>query len=188
MRGSPSGFVPAMARSSVRQKVMNIEGDSMMNFKSAISSLLVGLCLMTIPAFAQHGSVGQTKASEKEAIQKEILRLEEEGRQKALKGDSNWDELIAEGAYMIAYDGSIIIYQKGQNLPSLPLKSFKMSEMIVRVYGEVAVVTGLAEIESETPQKQPFSFKMRFLNIWKQVDNGWKIVVSERTGVKPPPK
>lgn len=159
-----------------------------MNFRSMILSSLVCLCLVTTNAFAQDKSNGQANPNQEEAIRKEVLRLEEAGRQKALKGENNWDDLIAEGAYMIAYDGSIIIYQKGQNLPSLPLKSFKMSDMIARVYGEAVIVTGLAEIESETPQKQPFSFKMRFLNVWKQAGDGWKIVVSERTGVKPPPK
>ena len=104
-----------------------------------------------------------------------------------MKGDNDWDDMIAEGAYMIAYDGSIINYQKGLRLPSLTMKSFNMSEMIARVYGDVAVVTGLAEVESETPEKKPFSFKMRFLNVWKKSGDGWKIVVSERTGVRPPP-
>jgi hypothetical protein len=121
-------------------------------------------------------------------MEKEILWLEEVGRQKVLKGDNNWDDLIAEGAYMIAYDGSVMLYRKGQQLSSLPVKSFKMSEMIVRVYGEAAVVTGLAEVESETAEKKPFSFQTRFLNVWKQSGDTWKIVVSERTGVRPPAK
>ena len=137
---------------------------------------------------AQNNASGRASADKTEGLQNEILRLEEAGRQKALKGDNQWDDLMADGAYLIAYDGTIIVYQKGQSLPSLPLKSFKLSEMIVRVYGEAAVVTGLAEVESETPQKQPFSFKMRFLNVWKKAGDGWKIVVSERTGVRPPPK
>lgn len=159
-----------------------------MKMRSMISSLLVCLCLGSIPAFSLNNSDDRANVGKAEAIEKEILRLEEAGRQKALKGEGNWDDLIAEGAYMIAYDGTVIIYQKGQSLPSLPLKSFKMSDMIVRVYGESAVATGLAEVESETPQKQPFSFKMRFLNVWKKFGDGWKIVVSERTGVKQPPK
>ncbi|HEX8137173.1 MAG TPA: nuclear transport factor 2 family protein [Pyrinomonadaceae bacterium] len=159
-----------------------------MKARELIPRLLLCLCLAQIAAFARDSSKGRVAEDKTEAIEKEILRLEEVGRQKALKGDSEWDELIAEGAYMIAYDGSVILYHKGQSLPSLPLKSFKMSEMIVRVYGEAAVVTGLAEIESETAQHQPFSFKMRFLNVWRKSGDGWKIVVSERTGVKPPPK
>jgi hypothetical protein len=160
----------------------------MVDFRRTIASLLVCLCIIPITAFARNDSNGRTNAAEEESIRKEVLRLEEVGRQKALTGEGNWDDLIAEDAYMIAFDGSVIIYRKGQSLPSLPLKSFKMSDMVARAYGEVVVVTGLAEVESETPQKQPFSFKMRFLNVWKRVDGGWKIVVSERTGVKPPAK
>ena len=158
-----------------------------MKVKGMKLSLLVCLCLMPITAFAQNNVIGQVNADKVEVIEKEILHLEELGRQKVLKGDNNWDDLIAEGAYMIAFDGSVILYQKGRQIPSLPVKSFKMSEMIARVYGEVVVVTGLADVEGETAQKQPFSFKMRFLNVWKKFSDGWKIVVSERTGVKQPP-
>ena len=157
----------------------------MMIFK-LILSVAIGLHLTTT-AFAHDYSNLQVNADNTQAMEKEVLRLEEVGRQKVLKGDNDWDDLIAEGAYMIAYDGSIINYQKGLRLPSLPMKSFKMSEMIARVYGDVAVVTGLAEVESETAEKKPFSFQMRFLNVWKKSGDGWKIVVSERTGVRPPP-
>ena len=161
----------------------------MRNTNSWILSLLVCFCLGSLTAVAQNNLQGQANADKAEAIQKEILRLEEVGRQKVLKGDSNWDDLIAEGAYMIAYDGTVIVYQKGQTLLSLPVKSFEMSEMIVRVYGgEAAIVTGLAAVASETAEKKPFSFQMRFLNVWKKSGDGWQIVVSERTGVRPPTK
>ena len=156
-----------------------------MNFKP-ILSMAIGLCVTAATAFAHNLNLRASDDST-EAIEKEILRLEELGRLKALKGDNEWDDLIAEGAYMIAYDGSIINYQKGQRFPPLPMKSLNMSEMIARVYGDVAVVTGLAEVEGETAEKKPFSFKMRFLNVWKKSGDGWKIVVSERTGVRPPP-
>lgn len=157
--------------------------------KSLRLSLLICLSLMPFTAISRHASNERAGADRAEVIEKEILRLEELGRLKALKGESNWDDLIAEGAYMIAYDGTTIIYQKGLNLPSIPLKSFKLSEMIVRVYSpEVAVVTGLAEVGAETAEKKAFSFQMRFLNVWKKVGGDWKIVVSERTGVKPPAK
>jgi hypothetical protein len=157
-----------------------------MNFK-VILSMAIGLCLTTTTAFAHDYSNRRANDNSTEAIEKKILRLEEVGRLKALKGDNEWDDLIADGAYMIAYDGSIINYQKGQRFPPLPMKSFNMSEMIARVYGDVAVVTGLAEVAGETAEKKPFSFKMRFLNVWKKSGDGWKIVVSERTGVRPPP-
>jgi len=60
---------------------------------------------------------------------------------------------------------------------------------LVRVYGgEAVVVTGLAEVETKTAEKKPFTFQMRFLNVWKKTGDSWKIVVSERTGVRPPAK
>jgi hypothetical protein len=120
-----------------------------------------------------------------DAIEKEILRLEELGRQKVLKGETNWDELIEDQAYMTAFDGSVIRYQKGQELPALPVKSFELSDLIVRVYGEVAVVTGLADFEGETPQKVTIKVQQRYLNIWKKSGNGWKIAVSQTTPVRP---
>jgi hypothetical protein len=159
-----------------------------MNFKAVILSVVIGLCLAPMTAFAQNNSNGRADADSKQAIEKEILRLEEFGREKILKGDNNWDDLIAEGAYMIGYDGSITVYQKGLQFPPLPVRSFEMSEMIVRVYGDAAVVTGLAEVGGETAEKKPFSFKMRFLNVWKKSGGSWKIVVSERTGVRPAAK
>ena len=152
-----------------------------MTQKISKPGLIVCLCLLSLIAFSQNAANSTRKTN---AAQKEILRLEDLGRQKALKGDSVWDDLIAENAYMIAYDGTIIVYKKGQNLPSLPLRSFVLSEMIVRVYGEEAVVTGLATVGAETPDKKPHSFQMRFLNVWKKFHGDWKIVVSERTGVK----
>ncbi len=160
-----------------------------MNFKDVILSVVIGLCLTPIGTFAHHSSSLQANANKKQAIEKEILRLEEVGRQKILKGDNNWDDLIAEGAYMIGFDGSIGVYKKKLQFPPMTIKSFEMSEMIARVYDDAVVVTGLAEVETVTltAEKKPFFFKMRFLNVWKKSEGNWKIVVSERTGVRPTP-
>lgn len=142
-------------------------------------------CLLILIAFA---SPVLPRIDDKKNLEEEILRLEEAGRQKILKGDNNWDDLIAEDAYMIAFDGSIIIYKKGIQFPSPAVKEFKLTEMIARSFGEAVVVTGLAEVMGETAEQKPFSFKMRFINVWKQSGGTWKIVVSERTVVKPLPK
>lgn len=147
-------------------------------------SVVFCLCLVPLVAFSQNNSDGRGNTKKTEAIRNEILHLEDVGRQKALRGDSVWDDLMAENAYMIAYNGTILVYKKSQSLPSLPLKSFVLSEMIVRVYGDEVVVTGLATVGAETPDKKPYSFQMRFLNVWKKFPGGWKIIVSEKTGVK----
>jgi ketosteroid isomerase-like protein len=94
---------------------------------------------------------------------------------------------MAGGAYMIGWTGDVTIYEEGQALPGLPMKSFILSDLIARVYCDVVVVTGLAEAEGETPDKKPFSYKSRYLNVWKRLPHGWRIVVTENTVVKPPP-
>lgn len=152
-----------------------------MIFKGMIPALLVCLLLLPHTALAQR----RGHADKALAVRKEILRLEELGRRKALAGDSNWDDLMQDGAYLIQGDGTVMIYHSGQNLSSMSLTSFKLSELIVRVYGQTAVATGLSEVASETPDKKPFSFRMRYLNVWKKTADGWKVVVAERTMVRP---
>jgi len=159
-----------------------------MKFRVILLSLITGLFLVQAMAYSIGRLPVVASPADEKAIEKEILRLEEVGRQRVLKGDNNWDDLIEDGAYMIAFDGSVIRYQKGVSLPSLPVKSFTLSEMIARVYSEVVIVTGLAEVASETPDNKPYTFQMRFINVWKKSDGNWKIVVSERTGVRPPAK
>lgn len=154
---------------------------------------IIFLCCLFLTApvgFAQKTAKTKVEENDSEAIQKEILRLEELGRQKALRADGNWDDLWADGAYMITAFGTITVYKKGMNLSAggPAANSLKMSEMIVRVYGEVAVVTALMEAETETADKKPLSFKLWFMNVWKKHDDGWKIVAAERTPVRQMPK
>jgi hypothetical protein len=152
-----------------------------------IKNVIFAVCLCLLPAtvFAQPGPKDKSKRDKASSTEQEVLRLEEKGRQKALDGENKWDDLMEEGAYLIQGDGTIMIYRKGQSLPSLPMKSFKMSDLIARVLGETVIVTGLSEVESETSQKKAFSFQMRFLHVWKKFGNGWKMTVSEMTMVRP---
>ena len=145
-------------------------------------------CLIIGASVALTHVTNITAAEFTEAVEKTVLGLEETGRQKFLRGDGNWDDLMADGAYMVGWDGKITIYQKGHPLPAAPMKSIALSDLKARVYGDVVVVTGLGEGAGETPDKKPFSFQSRFLNVWKKSDDGtWKIVVTQNTAVKQQP-
>ena len=54
-------------------------------------------------------------------------------------------------------------------------KSAKCSERKVRVFGDIALVTGRAAIEAEI-NGQPRSLKLLFLNAWTKTPQGWKFV------------
>jgi hypothetical protein len=159
-------------------------GDTVLKNRFMILSMFFCTCLVQIAARGQYNMESQVNADTAGAIQKEILQLEEVGRQKSLRGEKEWDDLIADGAYLIRWDGTSLIYHKGDKLPSLPLKSFILSDLIARVYGEVVVVTALATVDAETPDKKPFSYKYRYMNVWKKSVDGWKIVVAGGTVVK----
>jgi ketosteroid isomerase-like protein len=147
-------------------------------------------CLVLAPVIAVAQNVGNRMENKPDPVETEVLRLEEMGRQKALAGDTEWDGLMADGAFLIGADGAASTYRKGKAFPSFPMISFTLSELIARNYGETVVVTGLGEIEVQGPDKKSVSFKMRYVNVWRKFRDGWKIVVSELTNVKPvtPPK
>ncbi|MBS1795870.1 MAG: nuclear transport factor 2 family protein [Acidobacteria bacterium] len=148
-------------------------------------AILFLCCLLLGASFAVAQKIPDSKD-----VETEIRRLEELGRTKSLRGDADWDGLWAEDAHLVDVTGKVTIYKKGLNLGAgfAPPKAMKMSEMIVRVYGETAVVTALMEIEAETADKKPFTFSLRFMNVWRKFADGWKIVASESTPVRLPAK
>jgi len=147
-----------------------------------ITIIILILLLLQIGGWAQ--TPGPATGKKPDAVEAELLRLEELGRQKTLAGSTEWDSVMADGAYMIGPDGNVALYQKGTGFPSFPLVSFKLSELIARNYGKIGVVTGLADIEVQTRDKKTFAVKMRYMNVWRKFKDGWKIALSERTMVK----
>lgn len=147
---------------------------------------LLLLILSITKVFGQSGPVDGDTTRKALLIRSEVLRLEEEGRLRALRGANNWDDMMARGAYLITPDGSVIRYEPGKTLPSLPLTQFRIDDLIARVFGETVVVTGLATISAAGRDGTSVSLSMRYMNIWRRVDGRWKMVVTQRTVVKPP--
>ena len=155
-----------------------------MNIRGLLLVVLFCLFLAPVTGRAQNSGSGKPTANTAEADQAEVLRLEEVGRLKVIKGDNDWDDYIAPGAYMIGPYGNVMTYEKGKGFPPFPVKDFTLSEMIARSYGEVVVVTGLGSITAETPDKKMMTFQIRFMNVWRRFPAGWKMVVTERTAVR----
>lgn len=148
------------------------------------TDILFFLLLAVLTAFAQTDRPRDDRSRRADAARAEVLALEETGRIRSLNGGTNWDDIMADGAFMISPDGMTFAYKRGQVLPSFPLKKFTITELVARIYGDSVVVTGLAELEAEGPEKKIVSFQMRYVNVWARSGGSWKIVVSSRTSVK----
>ena len=144
----------------------------------------VFLLFVAITAFSQAGVITGELSKKAEALRAEVLALEETGRLRSLKGETNWDDMMADGAFMISPDGMTLTYRKGQTMPSFSLKRFDITELVARVYGDSVTVTGLAEIEVFGPEKKLVSFQVRYINVWARIEGAWKIIVSGRMNVK----
>jgi len=59
-------------------------------------------------------------------------------------------------------------------------KSAQCAERKVRLYGDVALVTGKASFEAEV-NGQPRSLKLCFLEAWTKTPQGWKFVAWQST-------
>jgi ketosteroid isomerase-like protein len=59
-------------------------------------------------------------------------------------------------------------------------KSAGVSEQKVRIYGDVALVTGRAEMGVEVGG-QPKTMRLRFLDAWTKTPQGWKFVAWQST-------
>ena len=144
----------------------------------------VFLLIVVITAFSQTGVTSGEITKKAETSRTEVLALEEAGRLRSLKGETSWDDIMADGAFMISSEGLTVTYRKGQTMPSFPLKRFDITELVARVYGDSVTVTGLAEIEALGPEKKFVSFQVRYINVWARIEGAWKIVVSGRMNVK----
>jgi ketosteroid isomerase-like protein len=124
-----------------------------------------------------------------DAAAAQVKGAEEARFQAMVKGDqAALDRLLAAD---LTYTHSSGKLETKQELMALikegryQYRSFTPREMKVRVYGETAVVTGLAEVEVTTDGK-PLALKLRYTNVHLRKDGRWQLVAWESTRVAEP--
>jgi ketosteroid isomerase-like protein len=126
-------------------------------------------------------SAGQTAtpASREEAMIREILDLERHAKEAALHNDAVFTErMLADDYIAIGPLGTLITKRDAvfaRRSSQLHYDSIALSEMIVRVYGDTAVVTARAEVRGKNLE-QDFSGPYRFTRVWVRRDGQWQTV------------
>jgi ketosteroid isomerase-like protein len=112
--------------------------------------------------------------------EREILRAEEEGRRSVLRGDTaaaerrladdwistNNDRVTTRAEYLGRLKSGVI----------RPPDSIEFDDLRVRIYGELAVVTGRAVTKMEGPDKQLATKTLRFTRVWVKRGGIWQVV------------
>ena len=62
------------------------------------------------------------------------------------------------------------------------IHSFEASEMVVRVFGDTALVTGLSTIDESHAGKR-YKFKLRWKEMWVKRSGSWQVLAGQATPV-----
>jgi ketosteroid isomerase-like protein len=119
-----------------------------------------------------------------------ILRLENEGREATLKNDIEANNrLLADNWMNINPDGSITTKAKLLELlkdGSFKIMSIENDEVMVRVYGDAAVVTGRSTTKRAGQGSEVVARQVRFTRVYAKSKEQWKVVSAHNTLIAKP--
>jgi ketosteroid isomerase-like protein len=119
-----------------------------------------------------------------EEIVREIVDLERQAKEAALKRDAAFSEkTLADDYVAISPLGQVI--NKADTIAArktaqLRYESIEVSEMVVRLYGNTAVVTARADVKGRELGEE-FSGPYRFTRIWVRRSGRWMTVSYQAT-------
>ena len=130
------------------------------------------------------------KANGSDDTERIILRLESEGREATLKNDIEAnDRLLADNWVNINPDGSITTKAKLMELlkdGSFKIMSIDNDEVMVRVFGDAAVVTGRSTTKRAGQGSEVISRQVRFTRVYARRHGKWQVVSAHNTLIRQP--
>ena len=156
--------------------------------------LLPMLCLtVSFVCFAQRNNQSKSKAIPNKDYQ-EIERLEIEWNTINEVSDADGKErLLTDDSYHIGNDGRF--YDKSQDVEiqraarerkkaSNSIVKFHISDKRIRVFKDVAIVTGLGTTFVTKEGQKRITGQFRFIHVWEKRTNNWKLTVDQTTSVR----
>jgi ketosteroid isomerase-like protein len=143
--------------------------------------------LLVVPAFAgQHVAVHPRPpfpAGEQDAI-REIVDLERQAKEASLHRDADFSErTLAEDYVAITPLGQVTTKQdnvRARKSGQLRYEAMNITDMVVRVYGDTAVVTARADVRGHQ-LGEDFSGPYRYTRIWVRRSGHWQTVSYQAT-------
>jgi type II secretory pathway pseudopilin PulG len=141
----------------------------------------VGLLVaVALPSFglSQGAAAASTQAAN--AAEQDERQAENARRDALLRNDTTaLDRLIADSFLGTLDDGRTVRKpeQLAANRPGdRKVESWNQTDLVVRLYGETAVVTGLAAVKDRFRSEGAREFTFRFTHVWTKLDGRWQLV------------
>lgn len=113
-----------------------------------------------------------------------VLQMEEESKQAAIRRDVSFAEkTLADNYVAIGPLGTVTSKEETVNArknSQVRYESIELSEMVVRVFGNTAVVTGRADVKGKD-LGEDFSGPYRFTRVWVKRSGQWQAVSYQAT-------
>jgi ketosteroid isomerase-like protein len=160
-----------------------------------IGRIIVALAIAAAPAaYAQAPDSKQKPAAAQPAagnVEQTLMKMERDAVASLLKRDlAAFGRIFADDAVIITPDGSTST--KAQLLADvksgdLVIESSEISDMKVRAYGDVALVT-YQTADKGKYKGQDISGRYRWTDVFARRAGAWQIVASQGTTIQQPPK
>jgi ketosteroid isomerase-like protein len=118
--------------------------------------------------------------------ERQILVLEEAwARAVEMHDRAALERIVASDFTFIAPDGRVMtraVYLADRASGSADIHSFELSEMLVRVMGSTALVSGLSTIDENIAGKR-YQYQLRWKDLWIKRDGSWQVLAGQATPV-----
>jgi hypothetical protein len=150
-------------------------------------AVLLWSVLLAVPAFAaQHVAVRPRTSLESEDQQtiREIVDMERQAKEASLRRDGDFTErTLAEDYVAITPLGQVKTKQDSvtaRKSGQLRYDTIDVSDMVVRIYGDTAVVTARADVKGHQ-LGEDFSGPYRYTRVWIRRAGHWQAVSYQAT-------
>lgn len=150
-------------------------------------AVLLWSALAALPAFsAQHVAVHprSSVAPADQVIIREIVDMERQAREASLHRDPDFSQrTLAEDYVAITPLGQLTTKQdtvSARKSGQLRYEAIDVSDMVVRVYGDTAVVTARADVKGHQ-LGEDFSGPYRYTRVWVRRSGHWQAVSYQAT-------
>jgi ketosteroid isomerase-like protein len=149
--------------------------------------LVLLFCALTLPAFgAQHIGMHSRPGfdtGDQETI-REVVDMERQAKEASLRRDADFSlRTLAEDYVAITPLGQVTT--KAENVSArrsgqLRYESMNITDMVVRLYGDTAVVTARADVKGHQ-MGEDFSGPYRYTRVWVRRNGHWQAVSYQAT-------